>query len=89
MSVMATQERITVATCIAAIIRAHREGTDLVAKIRGRRSARSSAQNGSVQEISSQELQASLNRGVEVIQSQFGRDASRFGEQYETGDRQS
>ncbi|KAL8891151.1 MAG: hypothetical protein Q9215_001747 [Flavoplaca cf. flavocitrina] len=83
---MATQERITVATCIAAIIRAHSEGADLLAKIRGKRSARSSVQNGSVQEISSQELQASLNRGVEVIQSQFGRDASRFGEQYEIGD---
>ncbi|KAL9632350.1 MAG: hypothetical protein Q9204_003833 [Flavoplaca sp. TL-2023a] len=83
---MATQERITVATCIAVIIRTHSEGADLVAKIRGKRCARSSIQNGSVQEISSQELQASLNRGVEVIQSQFGRDASRFGEQYQTGD---
>lgn len=86
---MATPEHISVATCITATIKAYSEGADLVARIRGKRSARSSLQNGSVQEITSQELQASLNRGAEAIQSQFRCDASRFGEEYEFGDRQA
>ena len=89
LNAMTTPEHISVATCITAIIRTYSEGADLVARIRGKRSARLSVQIGSVQQTTSQELQASLNRGAEAIQSQFRRDASRFGEEYEIGDRQA
>ena len=86
--VVSNADLVPVAASVGGIVGAYSEGTDLVAQIRGKRSARTSSQHGSLQEPTSQDLQASLNRGAQVVQRQFGRDATRFGEQYQTGDRQ-
>ncbi|KAL8790488.1 MAG: hypothetical protein Q9213_000640 [Squamulea squamosa] len=76
---------VPVVASVGAITSAYREGAELVAQIRGKRGARGSPQNSTLQEVTSQELQASLNRGAEAVESQFDRDATRFGEQYTTG----
>ncbi|KAL8996614.1 MAG: hypothetical protein Q9169_003896 [Polycauliona sp. 2 TL-2023] len=84
---MTTPKFVSVAACVAAIVTSFIDGADLVAKIKGKESARISSHDGSPQDVTSQALQASLNRGAELVQSQFSRDATRFGDQYRIGDR--
>ncbi|KAL8801303.1 MAG: hypothetical protein Q9182_004568 [Xanthomendoza sp. 2 TL-2023] len=81
-------ELVPVAASVGAIISAYHDGAELLAQIRAKRGPRAASQkNATLQESTSEELESSLNRGAQVVQSQFARDASRFGEQYTTGDR--
>ncbi|KAL8691442.1 MAG: hypothetical protein Q9224_004177 [Gallowayella concinna] len=81
-------ELVPVAASVGAIISAYHDGAELLAQIRAKRKFRAaSVDNATLQELTSRELQSSLDRGAQVVQSQFDRDASRFGEQYTTGDR--
>ncbi|KAL8661949.1 MAG: hypothetical protein Q9202_005150 [Teloschistes flavicans] len=83
---MSGLELVAVVACIGAIISAYHDGAELVSQIKARRRARRALQNGSLQELTTKELEESLHRGEGVVQSQFDRDARRFGEQFTTGD---
>lgn len=86
---MSGLELVAVVACIGAIISAYHDGAELVSQIKAKRRARRALQNGSLQELTTKELEESLHRGGGVVQSQFDRDARRFGEQFTTGDSQS
>ncbi|KAI4108425.1 MAG: hypothetical protein L6R37_001029 [Teloschistes peruensis] len=83
---MSGLELVAVVACIGAIISAYHDGAELVSQIKAKRRARRALQNGSLQELTTKELEESLHRGGGVVQSQFDRDARRFGEQFTTGD---
>lgn len=85
---MSGLELVAVVACVGAIISAYHDGAELVAQIKAKRKAKKALQNGSIQEQTTQELESSLHRGESVVQSQFDRDARRFGEQFIVGDRQ-
>ncbi|KAL8694640.1 MAG: hypothetical protein Q9218_000735 [Villophora microphyllina] len=83
---MSGLELVAVVACIGAIISAYHDGAELVSQIKAKRKARKALQNGSLQELTTKELELSLHRGEGVVQSQFDRDARRFGDQFTTGD---
>ncbi|KAL8811318.1 MAG: hypothetical protein Q9200_001901 [Gallowayella weberi] len=80
-------ELVPVAASVGAIISAYHDGAGLLAQIRAQRRSRAASKNATLQELTSEELASSLNRGAQVVQNQFDRDTSHFGEQYTTGDR--
>ncbi|KAL8715022.1 MAG: hypothetical protein Q9220_000979 [cf. Caloplaca sp. 1 TL-2023] len=84
---MSGLELVAVVACIGAIVSAYHDGAALVAQIKAKRRARREAlQNGYLQELTTQELESSLHRGEGIVQSQFERDARRFGEKFRVGD---
>ncbi|KAL9604395.1 MAG: hypothetical protein Q9219_000583 [cf. Caloplaca sp. 3 TL-2023] len=86
---MSGLELIAVVACVGAIISAYHDGAELVAQIKAKRKAKKELQNGSLQDVTTQELESSLQRGQGIVQSQFDRDARRFGEQFRVGDLQA
>lgn len=65
---------------------AYHDGAELVAQIKARRKAKKALRNGSLRDVSTDELALSLHRGEEVIQGQYEFDARRFGDAFSTGD---
>lgn len=65
---------------------AYHDGAELVAQIKARRKAKKALQNGSLRDVSTDELALSLHRGEEVVQGQYEFDARRFGDAFSTGD---
>lgn len=86
---MSGLELVAVVACVGAIVSAYHDGAELVAQIKAKRKAKKTLQNGSLQEITTQGLESSLHRGKQVVESQFDRDARRFGEQFRVGDSQT
>ncbi|KAL8832239.1 MAG: hypothetical protein Q9170_004960 [Blastenia crenularia] len=83
---MSGLELVAVVACVGAIISAYHDGAQLVAQIKAKRKAKKASQDG-LQEVTTQELESSLYRGQGIVQSQFDRDARRFGDQFRVGDR--
>ncbi|KAL9615292.1 MAG: hypothetical protein Q9167_000263 [Letrouitia subvulpina] len=83
---MSGLELVAVFACVGAIISAYHDGAELVAQIKARRKARKALQNGSLREVSTDELALSLHRGEEVVQGQYEFDARRLGDAFSTGD---
>ncbi|MCJ1225268.1 hypothetical protein MMC12_001917 [Toensbergia leucococca] len=83
---MSGLELLAIVGCVAAVTSAYHDGFELVQEIRAKRKAKRDLQRISSQESSTQELQESLYRGQEVVQSQYNHDFRRYGNAFRIGD---
>ena len=74
--------------CVAAVCSAYHDGAELVQHIKAKRKARKALKQGSKIDESTRELSLSLNRGEDVVRSQYDRDFRRFGDSFASGDRE-
>ena len=72
-----------IAVRVAAICSLYRDGAEILRKIKAKDQARKV-----LSALSTQELELSLHRGEEVVQSQYDRDYKRFGTVFTNGDGQ-
>ena len=80
---MSGLELVAVVACVAAVVSAYQDGTELVKKYKERRQARKALQH---QEETTEELELSLCRGERTVQDQYNRDYRRFGQSFADGD---
>ena len=85
---MSGLEILAVVGCVAAVCSAYHDGSELIHEIKERRRAKKALQN-SIQDRSTQELEASLGRGEVTIRSQYDHDFRRLGSAFAHGDRMS
>ena len=78
---MSGLELVAVVACVAAVVSAYQDGTELVKKYKAKRQARKAQQ-----EETTQELELSLTRGERTVQDQYNRDFRRFGQSFAEGD---
>ena len=79
-------EVLAVVACVAAVCSAYHDGADILRQIRAKRNARKAARMDAFTEDATHELEVSLTRGEDVIQSQYDRDYKRFGAAFANGD---
>ena len=65
---------------------AYHDGAEILQQIKAKRKARKAARQDLLTESSTQELELSLHRGEDVVQSQYDRDYKRFGAAFANGD---
>ena len=80
---MSGLELVAVVACVAAVVSAYQDGTELVKKYKAKRQARKALQS---QEETTQDLELSLSRGERTVQDQYDRDYRRFGQSFAEGD---
>ncbi|KAL9003337.1 MAG: hypothetical protein Q9188_003787 [Gyalolechia gomerana] len=73
--------------CVGAIISTYHDGAELVAQIKANREAEKTLQNASLQDVTTQEHEASLHRVKQVVEGQLDRDASESSLQWTIVDR--
>ena len=71
---------------MAAIVTAYRDGADMVLALRERQRERGMAHLYRGEQRLMEDLEMSLARGSDVVQSQYERDARRVGEAFAEGD---
>ena len=86
---MSGLELIAVVACIGAIVSAYHDGAEILQQIKAKRKARKLGRQDLLTESSTQELELSLHRGEDVVQSQYDRDYKRFGAAFADGDGKS
>ena len=79
-------EVLAVVACVAAVCSAYHDGAEILQQIRAKRNARKAARLDAFTEDATRELEVSLTRGEDVIQSQYERDYKRFGVAFANGD---
>ncbi|KAL1962457.1 hypothetical protein VTN77DRAFT_9658 [Rasamsonia byssochlamydoides] len=79
---MSGAEVLAVVSCVAAIISAYNDGSELVKRIKARRLERKQA----LENRPTKELETSLTLGPVIVQGQYDNDYRRFGERYAQGD---
>jgi hypothetical protein len=72
---------------VAAIVTAYRDGADLALALKERRWAHGMAHLDHAEQQHLEDLEMSLARGSDVVQSQYERDWRRIGEAFASGDR--
>ncbi|KAL1983284.1 hypothetical protein VTN96DRAFT_306 [Rasamsonia emersonii] len=75
-------EVLAVVSCVAAIISAYHDGSELVSRIKARRLERKQA----LEHRPTQDLETSLSLGPVIVKGQYDNDYRRFGERYAQGD---
>ncbi|KAJ9267163.1 hypothetical protein DTO212C5_6081 [Paecilomyces variotii] len=75
-------EVVTIVACVAAIVSAYTDGTELVKRIKEKREAK--RRKSAEQKI--QDLERSLASGPPAVQTQYDSNFRRFGTRYEQGD---
>ena len=83
---MSGVELLAVVACVAAVCSAYHDGAEILQQIKAKRRARKAARQDLLTENSTQELELSLHRGENVVQSQYDRDYKRFGTAFANGD---
>ncbi|KAL8792821.1 MAG: hypothetical protein Q9195_004550 [Heterodermia aff. obscurata] len=83
---MSGLELLAVVACVAAVCSAYHDGAEILQQIKAKRKARRAARQDLLTESSTQELELSLHRGEDVVQSQYDRDYKRFGAAFANGD---
>ena len=83
---MSGLELLAVVACVAAVCSAYHDGAEILQQIKAKRKARKAARQDLLTESSTQELELSLHRGEDVVQSQYDRDYKRFGAAFANGD---
>lgn len=80
---MADPEVLGVVACVGALCSAYNDGGEM---IRAKRNARLAVRLDAFTQDSTHDLEVSLTRGRDVIQSQYDRDYKRFGKAFADGD---
>ena len=80
---MSGLELLAVVACVAAVVSAYQDGTELVKKYKARRQAKKVLE---YQEETTEELERSLCRGELTVQDQYSRQYKRFGDSFAEGD---
>jgi len=79
-------EVLGVVACVSALCSAYHNGGEILQQIRAERKARQAVRLDAFTEDSTHDLEISLARGEDVIQSQYDRDFKRFGQAFADGD---
>lgn len=85
---MSGLELIAVVGCVAAVVSAYNDGSELVRKVRARRKARRALQHATSPDTSTQDLEISLVNGQDVVRREYDRHYRRAGDLFATGDRE-
>lgn len=83
---MSALELTAVVACVAAVCSAYHDGAEILQQIKAKSRARRPARQDLLTESSTNELELSLHRGEDVVQSQYERDYKRFGVAFSDGD---
>ena len=84
---MSGLEIMAVVGCVAAIVSAYHDGSELIQEIKERKRARKALKAQQADETATQDLEISMVRGEGIIQSQYDRDFKRLGQPFAAGDR--
>ena len=80
-------ELFAVVACVAAVVSAFQDWTELFKKYKARRQAKKQAEKAlQAEEEWIQDLELSLSRGERTVQDQYDRDYRRFGQCFAEGD---
>ena len=84
---MSGLELLAVVGCVAAVVSAYNDGSELVRKVRDRRRARRAIQYATSPDASTQNLELSLASGQDIVRQEYDRRYRRLGDPFATGDR--
>ena len=85
---MSGAELLAVVGCVAAVISAYNDGSELVKKVRERRRSKKALQNAAAPDSPTHDLERSLASGRNNVSDQYDRHYRRMGDPFATGDRE-